>query len=218
MHPSYRGVAFLLSFGSLPIACNDKEPTDTQGSGGTGTNPPATDPSAGTTTSPSAGTTGPDQPTSTATASEPATSSSSEPGTSVATTFLTHNDTTEGDTDDTGPPVFPPPEHPACQAQVDQYVACFPRYARYAGYVGYYCDKYISLGLRMDGQPCADALEAYFACLSELTCQELTEGDPETACAPQIMAAEAACPTLFDGNASDTSGSDTGGSDTGSTG
>src|SRR5688572_27455421 len=122
MHPNYRGIALLLSLGSLPVACKDKEADDTAGTTDTGNGPTPGTESAGTTT-PVEPTTGPDG-TSTSTSSS--TSTGPEPetsGTTVeSTTFLTNNSTTTPttvdteDTDDTGPPQFPPPRNPVCQS------------------------------------------------------------------------------------------------------
>lgn len=197
MTPNYRGVAFLLSFGSLPIACNDKDPADTPGTTDTG-NDPTPDPSG--TTTPVDPTTGPDGTTSTSSTStgpDPSGTSTESP----STTFLTTVSTTTEDTEDTGPPDFPPIENPQCQAYVDHIVECFPRAAGYAGYYGYYCDQIIKEGMRADGPACVDAIESYLACFSALPCEGL---DPENACPTEQAAIDPACPSL--GEPDDTSG------------
>lgn len=205
MHPHYRGVALLLSLGSLPVACGDKG-DDTGGSTGNGPDP-GTDPS-GTTVSVDP-TTGPDG-TSTSTSSTSTSSSTTEDpsGTTVeATTFLTNNSTTTPtteDTEDTGPPQFPPPRNPVCQSFLEHYAECFPRYRDYASYAGYACDQYIMYGMMADGQACADAIEAMFACFSTLACDAGPDG-----CSAQEMAVETACPSF---GGSETSDTGTGGS------
>jgi hypothetical protein len=217
MQPTYRGVAFLLSLGTLPVACGeDKDPSATTDTGNgpspitdvdpgdSSTTAPVDPTTAGRTTTDPSGTTAPQDSTSTGTStSEPPDPTTSEP---QATTFLTTNTTSEG-TDDTGPPDFPPIEHEVCQEYVDHIVECFPRYRDYAGYIGYYCDGYINAGARADGPGCAAALEALFACFNALACADI---DDEGNCVPEQMAVEVACPSFADVDTdTDTFGSDT---------
>jgi hypothetical protein len=212
MHPKYRGIALLLSLGSLPVACKDKEADDTAGTTDTGNGPDPGTESAGTTT-PVDPTTGPDG-TSTSTSSTSTGPDPSGTTTSESTTFLTNNSTTTPTTvdtedSDTGPPQFPPPRNPVCQSFLDHYVECFPRYRDYGSYAGYACDQYIMYGMQADGQACADAIEAMFACFSTVACDVGPEG-----CAEQEMAIEAACPS-FDQGETETSATDGGSSSTG---
>ena len=199
MHPPYRGVAFLLSLGALPIACgDDKDPsattdtsngpsplTDVAGSSTTSVDPATASP---TTSDPSGTTTSPDPGTTSTSTSEPP-DPSTEPH---VTTFLTNNTTSEG-TDDTGPPDFPPIEHEVCQEYVDHIVECFPRYRDYTGDLGYYCDSYINYGDRLDGPGCAAAIEALFACFNAIPCADL---DGPGNCEPEQMAVDVACPSF----------------------
>ncbi len=47
--------------------------------------------------------------------------------------------------------------------------------------------------LRTDGQPCGDALDAYYVCISELDCAELVKGEPPSGCQAETAAVMAAC-------------------------
>jgi hypothetical protein len=195
MNPHYRGVAFLLSLGTLPVACNDKDPADTPGTTDTG-NPPATDPSG--TTTPVDPTTGPD-----GTASTSSTSTGPDPSDTSedpSTTFLTTVTTTAPTEDTADTEEFPPTTNPVCISYVDHLVECNPRYAEYASEIGFYCEYQIAYGMRADGMACADAIEALFACLSTVPCGE----DQDTTCMQQLVALEAACPSFGGSETSDT--------------
>lgn len=231
MHPTYRGLAFLLSLGSLPIACN-KDDNETDGTGGTGST--GTDAVTPTTTSLGESTTGgasetSNDATTTTPGTTPGTTPTTDPTTGAldtgdtepaVTTFLTSNtDTGTGDTGDTDePPPLPEPTDPTCLAYAAHITECMPGYAGYRTYVAQYCELYKNYGLRLDGQACLDAFEAYYVCSSMVDCAELGEG-----CATQMMAAEVACPNVFDegstttGIESESEGSD-GTGDTNSTG
>lgn len=214
MHPHYRGVAFLLTLGSLPIACGkDPDPADTDDTG----NGPSPNTSGADTTGPS-NSTGP-TPTPTTAGPDDTTSTTDAPDITTGpgmTTFLTTNTTTEptAGSEDTGPPDLPPPENRVCQGYADHLVECYPRYADYANLVGYYCDQYIKYGMRLDGPACVDAIEALFTCFNNLPCAEPNPDD----CAAQEAAVAAACPNSVP-DEPDTSGTDTfGDSSSGSTG
>lgn len=212
MHPTYRGLAFLLSLGSLPIACNkdSDEPTGDTKTGGPGTDGSSGDSPTGTTASAPTGTgTTAGEGTGTGTSGEADTStggtdsSATEPA--VTGFITTHTDT--GNTDESGdPPPPPPPENPICQAYLEHLNECYPRYARYNAYYALYCDTYLQYG-RRDGQGCIDAMEAYFACFNAIPCGML---GPES-CDAEFNAIADACPS-FGG------GEETGGSSGGSSG
>lgn len=212
MHPQYRGVAFLLSLGSLPIACGKDEPADDTTTGGptnaestvgaevTGNNPTTsgTSTTAGPLTTTGDGTTAPPDP-------------STEP---PETTFLTNNSTSSASAEETGGiPDFPPPMNPVCQGYADHLIECFPRYSDYGNALGYYCDEYIQYGMRTDGPACAAAIEAMFACFNAIPCEDI---EMEGNCEAEFMAVDAACPSFEDIPDTDTFGES--GSGSGSTG
>jgi hypothetical protein len=199
MQPPYRGVAFLLSIGSLPIACNkDGEDSDTKASSPTGDSESGTSGTSGgsvsgTTTS---GGPGPTTPTTGDSEGVSGTSSSTSggPTTDASQGFITtassSGATSEGDTE-----MLPPVTDPTCLAYGAHIVECFPRYEQYRQYIGYYCQYYKALGLRSDGQACADAFEAMYVCFSELPCEEF--GNEETPpCEKQTSTVEQDCPSL----------------------
>lgn len=218
MHPTYRGLAFLLSLGSLPIACNkdSDEPTGGTKTGGPGTDGSSGDSPTGTTASAPTGTgTTAGEGTGTGTSGEADTStggtdsSATEPA--VTGFITTHTDT--GNTDESGdPPPPPPPENPICQAYLEHLNECYPRYARYNAYYALYCDMYLQYGARQDGKACADALEAVYACLNAIPCGMMDDDS----CDAELQAAFAACPTLFDEG--ETTGGSSGGGSSSSTG
>jgi hypothetical protein len=206
MHPHYRGVALLLSLGSLPIACNDKDPSTTPDTADTGNGPnPGTDSNSTSPVDPTTGPEGTTEAVTQGTTEDPDTTTESP-----ATTFVTTESMTVPPTEGTTGPVFPPPRNPVCQGYVDHFLMCNPRYAEYASYAGYSCDQYIMYGMQADGQACADAIEALFVCFNASPCEP-----PEDACAQQDTAVTMACPNFGEPS---TSGSDTFGDDTGTTG
>ncbi|MBL9101640.1 MAG: hypothetical protein JNL82_11825 [Myxococcales bacterium] len=212
MHPHYRGVAFLLSLGSLPIACG-KDPEVGEGStgapgtsggpGDTGTTAgePTTAPVTGSDSSSGAGTTLESTSGTTTTTPEP-------------TTFLTNNPSTDDTADsESGFPPPPPPENRVCIAYLEHADTCFPG-SPYNAVYAYYCDVYIQYGMRLDGPACVAALEAMYACFAMTEC----DLDPFEECSESLAAAFAACPNLFESPGetdTDTDASSTGGSDTG---
>ena len=194
MPTNYRGLAFLLSIGSLPLACskddNDDSTTtaNTTTGGTTGTGTDATDPTQATVASdPTNGT------TTGATDGQTDTSlATTEP---QPTTFLTSDSEsagtgfeTESDTD------LPPPTDPTCIAYGKHLAECIPRYARYETYFAQDCE-YTKMDGMADGDACIKALEAAFVCLSMADCAEFT-GDIPTACQREEAAAQAVCPSL----------------------
>ena len=228
MPSNYRGLALLLSIGSLPFACNkDNDDTDSGGStttpgtsptGTTGTGSDTTDPtnnsmssdptttgnSGNSGTSESGTTTGP------STTTGPLDTSATEP---QPTTFLTTNTETGFDTGfDTED--LPPPTDPTCIAYGQHVVECNPRYAGYRDYIAGGCEYYKAYGLRTDGQPCVDALDALYVCLSTVDCAELADPEnPAPSCGKQFAAIEAACPGFEDPGM--TTGGSSGGSSSG---
>jgi len=208
MHPQYRGVAFLLSLGSLPIACGkDKDPTDPSDTG----NGPSTASPEETGTAPitSGGTTF-DALTTTSDSHHTTfhTTSTLPDPTEPETTFLTNNSTSSTSAEETGGfPDFPPTMNPICQAYADHYIECIPRLREYANVLAYYCDDYIQYGMRVDGPDCVAAIEAAYACLNALPCEDIVN---EEGCEAEFMAVDAACPTFQDPPDTDTFGEDSG--------
>jgi hypothetical protein len=182
MHSSYRGLAFLLSLGSLPIACTRPDNDDDTGGDTTtpGTNPTtgeATDPTSTPTTTPDA---------TTSSTGDTQTGGTETGGTATVTTTAP---TTGSDPRDSEEP--PPATDPTCLAYAEKFVECEPRYARYQEQYAQQCELYKEYGFRADGQMCLDALEALYVCLSMADCAE------EGACAAENMAiAMGACPSF----------------------
>lgn len=186
MHPPYRGLAFLLSVGSLPIACGkDNEESDTKST--TTTTGDGESTTGGTTTSMTGSTTV--TPTTGGSGSASETGTTDTPGTDGSQGFIT-TATSSGTTGDTGGP--PPVTDPTCIAYGAHIVECFPRYAGYRQEIGGYCEYYKMYGLMADGQACADAIDALFVCLSELPCAEL---GMDTACAKETATVTQDCPS-----------------------
>lgn len=191
MNPNYRGIAFLLSLGSLPLGCPG-EKNDTDGNADTGPG----------TTAMGTGTTAVGTDTGT-TASEPTTTVETGSTETTVMTATTLDDT--GNTGETEEP--PPPTDPTCLAYASHYVECIPREARYQVYLAQYCESLKGFGLAEDGPACADAIEAYFVCMSTIDCADLGMEEP---CPAQVAAVNAACPTLND-DGEETSTSDSSG-------
>ena len=168
MHTHSRGLAFLLSLGGLPLACTPKGDTDSDDSGST---------SPGTGAAPTTGTTSP-------------TTGNDSTG---ATTGAPDTSTTSETGSESG--VIPPePTDPTCIASAQRFVECNPRYAAYETLYAQQCELYKDYGLRGDGQPCLDALEAYYVCISTAECAAVDS------CASEWMASVAACPNLLGGD------------------
>ncbi len=218
MHSDYRSMAFLLSLGALPIACNNDEKDDGTAAGTTSTTMSTTPATTGTTGDGPTTTTGPTSPTESGTptsSTDPtadptpgtATESTSPTNPTESTTFLSTGTDTDADTTQEATDGLPPTDDPTCLAYAAKLTDCFPRYADYRQLTANYCAYYKMTGLAGDGQGCLDALEAQYVCLSQLDCAAF-ENEP---CAPEKAAAETACPML---NSSET---DSGGfGDTGS--
>lgn len=219
MQPPSRGLAFLLSLGSLPIACNNDDSDDS----GTKASGPTGDGSSGGSGSGTSGegvstTSGGPPPTSSATGESEGvsgTSSGGEPTGDDSQGFITTATTGPTSGDDTDSP--PPVTDPICLAYGAHIVECFPRYGDYRRYIGAYCEYAKTYGLRLDGQACVDAFDALFVCLTELSCDELmTEEMPP--CEKEGSSVEQDCPNMFEQPGPDTegdTGGDTGASSTG---
>lgn len=204
MHPQYRGVAFLLSLGSLPIACGKNDTNDTGDTTGTGPGP-ATSTDGNSTTG---GTTGPVDPT-TGDGQSGTVSTTIEPGTTNPETTSPTVSTFETDTfSETGPPdPPPPPENPVCQSYLAHLEMCMPG-DPYNASNAYYCDGLLAYAFESDGKPCLDAFEAVFACINGLACGV----EPEVGCMNQVADAETKCPNFFGGGIdTDTGGTGTSG-------
>lgn len=139
----HRGLAFLLSLGTLPIACkvDDKNETD----GGTST----------TGTGDGPGTTG--APTTTAGGSDgDATATGSD-----ATGTETGSDATSGETGAAGD---------ICETYATRYLECMPRADM--AMILMYCQNTLEM-LSYYGPACGMAAEDYYVCLTGLSCPDL---------------------------------------------
>lgn len=212
MHPPSRGLAFLLSLGSLPIACTKEGgETDTKASDPTGGSEGSSGSSggvSGTTTTGGSATTG----TPTTGASDSGTTGEPTTGNNSQGFITTASSTGATDTDTGGPP---PVTDPTCIAYGAHIVECFPRYESYRQYIGAYCEYYKKYGLRLDGQACADAFDAMYICFSVLPCEEFMNEDMPP-CEKEVATVNQDCPNLPEEGSTggDTEG-DTGGSESG---
>lgn len=199
MNPNYRGIAFLLSLGSLPLGCpNEKDDTDGNADTGPGTTAMGTGTTAMGTGTTATTTT---EPTTTVETATSTTGQIETGGTETTVMTATTLDDT-GNTGETEEP--PPPTDPTCLAYASHFVECVPRYAMYQVYLAQYCESYKGSGLEQDGLACQDAIEAYFACMSTIDCAEIAMGNP---CPAQAAAIDPACPNLVgDGDETSTSG------------
>lgn len=180
MHSNYRGLAFLLSLGSLPIGCNSGDGDDDTGGD---TTSPGTAPTTGDASDPTTAPT-----TTTPDATTGSTGGTDTGGTDTDETGSTTAPTSDPDPTDTD---GPPASDPTCLAYAAKLVECNPRYARYQQQYAQQCENYKQFGFRNDGQMCLDALEALYVCLSMADCAE------RGACAAENMAIGAgACPSL----------------------
>jgi hypothetical protein len=209
MHPPYRGLAFLLSIGSLPIACGKENgESDTNANDPTsGSDGSSSGSVSGTTTTGGSATTG----TPTTGASDSVSGTSGEPTTGNNSQGFITTDTTGATGGDTE--TVPPVTDPTCLAYAANIVMCYPRYADYRQMLAYNCVYYKAYGLRLDGQACADAFEAMFICFSTLSCEDFM--NEETPCEKEVATLKQDCPSLPEEGSS--SGGDTMG-DTGGTG
>ena len=170
MNSNYRGLAFLLSLGSLPLACS-KEGGETETgteSTGPGTN---TDPSGTGTTAADGTDSAPTTSTTDTTAADP-TDGTDGTGT---------NDTDTGSTEDT-----------VCVTYGMHSVECYPRYASYLQKAIDYCEN-TKFAATKDGPACLEALDAVFVCLSNIDCAEIENPDN---CTPERDAVTTACPSI----------------------
>lgn len=203
MHPHSRGLALLLSIGSLPIACNkDSEESDSKTSDPTG----GSDGNSSSGAPVTSGTTG-GVPTTSGDSVGGTTSTSGEPTTAASMGFITTN-TTSSTGGETG--MLPPVTDPTCIAYGDHLTECYPRYEQYFKYYAYYCQYIKMYAAGTDGQACVDALEAQFVCLTKVPCGEFMKDPPP--CAAEIAAVDPACPTLAEGGTSSGGSSGGGGS------
>ncbi len=195
MHTSSRGLAFLLSLGSLPLACT-KDDGDTDGESTTttvGTTGGATDPGQSTsTTDPTTG------------ATDPTDTSSTPPTSSTTSSSSSTTDEDPGHVTD-GPP---PDSNPACVAYAANAVACEP--SNTAGYdeIIMYCEYYMTYGKELDGQACADAFNALYVCYSQLNCADLNDENSD-GCPAESAAIITACPNFTESGDTDTDTGDT---------
>jgi len=209
MRPTDRSqaIAFLLSFGAIPLGCPAADDSDDTGAT---TNPSTT---VGT-TNPST-TAGTDS-GGTDSAGTDSAGTDSDPSVSTTNgTASTTNSTTVSTTDPSDPTVSTDPDTgygssgyayceaasvPAvCTTYAAHYVKCFPKYASYEAEIANYCACSVTYYAPMYGAGCAAAFEDYYACLNGLACDNM---DQES-CAAESMALDDAC-----GFGGDTGGSD----------
>jgi len=207
---NYRGLAFLLSIGSLPFACTkDNDDTDSGGTTTPGTTTPGTTtPGTTPTGTTGTGTESTDPTTGSSMSSDPTTTGNSAGGTTTTTgpldtsttepeptTFLTTNTETGFETDEPPPPMPTDPTDPICIAYGQHVVECLPRYAAYQDDIARGCEYNKAYALRTDGQACMDAMDAMYVCLSKVDCAEFMDPEiPPPSCANEIAAIEMACP------------------------
>ena len=159
---SQLGLGFLLSLGALPIAGCPADDDDDDGRDPTGAD---TAPTSDATADPTGGT----DPT-----------SASMDATDTAMTDATDTADTGGTTGDESCGAIPP----TCQEWADAAIACGEGYAdaNYCACALMYYEQY--------GAGCAQALEDLYACLAELSCDEMAAED---ACPAEDAALESAC-------------------------
>jgi hypothetical protein len=199
MHTNYRGLALLLSIGSLPIACT-KEPNDTAGDDSTtgSTTSNSTTGTTGTTGTDTTDPTGTPDPTSTGGTTTTTmgqtdtTATTTEP---QATTFLTSESETADTGFETGDTGLPPATDPNCIAFGKHMAECIPRLAEYAEYLAQDCE-YSKMSGMVDGPDCVEAMDAFFVCLTMADCADLKENTG--ACQKEQDAMDAACPGFDD--------------------
>jgi hypothetical protein len=222
MHSKYRGMAFLLSLGSLPIGCN-KDDNETTGLGTLGPITTQSDNSGGTVATGETGgtTTTGDDPTSFDTTTDDGSASATVTATNpTSATNMTTSPASGPQTGDpaTSDPVTGDPDGSASEPQMTTFVTGntddtgFPEtgggespycqaygdkiaecFGRDPGMVAADCQYYIYQGLQMDGPGCAQAFESMFACLSQLDCASFEMG---TGCDQEVDALPQACPSM----------------------
>ncbi|MBZ5708752.1 hypothetical protein [Nannocystis pusilla] len=185
-----RNLTFLMSLGGLWAGCFSDEglPAGTPGgtTGGT-TGDGATSEPAGTTTGEdttgASTTTGGDLLTSTTT------TTTGEPLTSTATTDLTSDGgTTTGATG-------PGPEGQVCVQYGAKYGECYPRSMRFVDEIVAYCSGQVAMGTAQDGPACGEALEDWYACITNLDCRQIEQefNNPQL-CLGQAATIDQLCP------------------------
>lgn len=197
-------IAFLLSVGAIPLGCPSGE-EDNEGQTSF-----VTSVGNGATTNPGSGTSGEDSdgtdsdgPMST---TGPSTDPSTDPmSTSAETMSTTDPATTDPSTDPslTDPSTVTDPDTgygtygsggqfqctgavmpPACQGYANKVVECYPKYAGGEAMIAYSCGCEIEYFTNYYGPQCAGAIEDYYACIAQTSCQELAGGG---ACAQADM-------------------------------
>lgn len=194
MHPNTRGLAFLLSLGSLPLGCFKDEM-----SGGSGTSGAGTTGTAGTTGADTTGaTTG--EPTVGLAGTSAADTTTGETGTSAGDTSTgSSGASSSGEASGSGTTqVDPVDPGDQCLAYAARLAACIPRYAGARPYFAALCEMTKQQGEQLDGQACRDALEAYFVCLATADCAEFDERGLGP-CPNQSLQAQVACPNSSGG-------------------
>jgi hypothetical protein len=122
-------------------------------------------------------------------ATEAPTSTSGTSGTSEGASEFSPTNKFETDTSP------PPPTEPACVAYYQLHLMCSGEGTNYAAYWAGFCDHYIATGLALDGPMCAEAVAAWYVCLSELPCVLFNGHTPQ--CVAEGEAFAATCPQLF---------------------
>jgi hypothetical protein len=164
-------IAFLIALGPVPIACaaDEDDGGDATRSGG-----PTAGASEGVTVGPTEITEG----TSENTAGPTGDPTSANDTVGDATHSPTDGDPTGADS--------------TCKSFADRYIECYPRYDDDSAHFELYCEGLISYGTMHDGPACGQAIEDYFACLSQADCDPLFAQCPE-----EREAYLDACPNTF---------------------
>jgi hypothetical protein len=184
-------IAFLLSVGAIPLGCPSGQ-EDNQGQtsfatsvgNGASTNP-GSDTSAGEDTDggsmSTTGTTDPSDSTDPSTTMTTTTMSTTDPSTDPSLTdpmSMTDPDTGYGSYGTYGSGGFQctGAMMPVCQAYASKVVECSPQYAGSEGMIAYDCGCMLEYYAAYYGPACVGAIEDYYACIAQTSCQELAAG------------------------------------------
>lgn len=195
MHPKHRGVALLLSLGSLPIGlagCNKDDDENTH----IGSQGPIT--SDGDSDAPTTSSTGTDELDTTVTASTAGTTTSDPTTSGPTTSGPTTNDLTTGDFTTSGPPDPTTGEPPPPTAEVcilyGQRVGMCPGYDPIEA--ASTCQQILDSGTELDGQACRETMEAFYVCLTKQDCESIPYA---TGCGDEFQLLATDCPMFYSG-------------------
>lgn len=199
MRPTERSqaIAFLLSFGAIPLGCpaeDDGDDTNASSASGSNSNSSTVSTSAGTDsagTDSDASNTNPNPtfPMTDPSASSTMTTDPSDPSDPSDPTASTDPDTGYGTYGSGGNPCEGIAVPQICTTYAAHYVKCFPKYADDQAGIAEYC-ACLSYYAPMDGPNCVSAVEDFFACLTALACENMDK----QACAAESAALVKACP------------------------